>query len=212
MLIDHIGLLFFSIATPVGFLCRMIGRLTCPIMCYFLAEGFVHTSSRKKYALRLLTFALISQPAFSLLRQGDLLSTKLNMLFTLLISFLILWCYKSIPHKIWKWIPMLMLLFVARYCDYGTLAPFLVAAFYFLRHHRGKQMAAFACLAAVYSLCRILPQFEAYQLIYCGLFVTVPLLLLYNGKRGGEHPMHKWIFYVFYPLHMLALCLIAFCI
>ena len=115
MLIDHVGYLFLSVDTPAGFLCRLIGRLTCPIMCFFLAEGFAHTSSRKKYAVRLLGFAIVSQPVYSLMKTGKLFSTSFNMLFTLLIAFLILWCYEDIPHSIWKWLPILALLFVARY-------------------------------------------------------------------------------------------------
>ena len=45
-----------------------------------------------------------------------------------------------------------------------------------------------------------------YQL---GVFL-VPLLLhyTYNGKAGSKKPIHKWFFYVFYPLHLLVLGLL----
>lgn len=208
MLTDHFGYLFLSVETPLGFLCRLIGRLTCPIMCYFLAQGFAYTSSRKKYALRLLAFAILSQPIFSVLKSGTFFSTSLNMLFTLLVSFLILWCYEDIPHSIWKWVPILALLFVARYCDWGTLAPISVLAFYLFRKKKWMQMTAFACIAAVYAARRILPAFKPYLLIHLGLFAAIGLLLLYNGKRGSGQAFHKWFFYVFYPLHILVLLLI----
>ena len=70
-------------------------------------------------------------------------------------------------------------------------------------------MAVFACLAAVYVVRRIIPAFQPYLLIHLGLFAVIPLLLLYNGKRGAKHAFHKWFFYAFYPLHMLALILIG---
>ena len=39
---------------------HIIGRLTCPIMCYFIAEGYYYTKSFQKYALRLFLLAIVS--------------------------------------------------------------------------------------------------------------------------------------------------------
>ena len=66
MVLDHVAFLFippFSLSYQI---CRFIGKLTAPIMCYFLAEGYNYTSSKVKYGTRLLIFAIISQFAFSL--------------------------------------------------------------------------------------------------------------------------------------------------
>ena len=56
MTVDHVAWLLFpgypAAAVPV--IMHIIGRITCPIMCFFIAEGFYHTHDRKKYALRLL--------------------------------------------------------------------------------------------------------------------------------------------------------------
>lgn len=41
-----------------------------------------------------------------------------------------------------------------------------------------------------------------------GTFLSVPLLLLYNGESGKKSKGAKWFFYVFYPLHMTVLGLI----
>ncbi|MBP0980785.1 MAG: hypothetical protein J5968_01150, partial [Oscillospiraceae bacterium] len=41
---------------------------------------------------------------------------------------------------------------------------------------------------------------------------ALPLILCYNGKRGGENcpkPIRKWGFYIFYPLHLAALATIV---
>ena len=42
-----------------------------------------------------------------------------------------------------------------------------------------------------------------------GLLLFLPFLFLYNGERGSRNPFHKWFFYLFYPLHLLALGLLC---
>ena len=68
MTVDHVAWLLFpgypAAAVPV--IMHIIGRITCPIMCFFIAEGFYHTHDRKKYALRLLALAVVSHFAYLL--------------------------------------------------------------------------------------------------------------------------------------------------
>lgn len=67
MTVDHIAWLLFpgyaKGALPV--VMHIIGRLTCPIMCYFIAEGYYHTRNIRKYTFRLFLFAVISHFAYS---------------------------------------------------------------------------------------------------------------------------------------------------
>ena len=60
MLIDHLAWAFVPLDTPLAQGMHTVGRLTAPIMAYFLAEGYVHTRSFRRYALRLGVFALLS--------------------------------------------------------------------------------------------------------------------------------------------------------
>ena len=83
MLIDHAGLMLFNDNPTM----RMIGRLAFPIFAFFIAEGFRYTKSKARYAARLLIFALISQPFYAFAHGETLMTSDLNMIFTLLLSF-----------------------------------------------------------------------------------------------------------------------------
>ena len=54
MTIDHIAWLVFPgySKPPLALLMHLIGRMTCPIMCFFIAEGYYHTRDLNRYTLR----------------------------------------------------------------------------------------------------------------------------------------------------------------
>lgn len=41
--------------------------------------------------------------------------------------------------------------------------------------------------------------------VQLGVFLAIPLLCCYNGKRGSGGRAAKWGFYIFYPAHLLVL-------
>lgn len=71
--------------------CHILGRISFPIFCFLLAEGFFHTHSLKKYILSLGIFALISEPIYDLANTGNLFSLEQqNVLFTLSLGLSVL--------------------------------------------------------------------------------------------------------------------------
>ena len=72
MTVDHIAWSLFPGYSmhPLALLMHAIGRLTCPIMCYFIAEGYHYTRSFQKYALRLLLLAIVSHFAYQFFSFG----------------------------------------------------------------------------------------------------------------------------------------------
>ena len=62
MTIDHIAWLLYPGYTTdiIPITMHIIGRITCPIMCYFIAEGYHYTKDINKYTKRLFLFAFIS--------------------------------------------------------------------------------------------------------------------------------------------------------
>ena len=68
MTADHIAWLLFPgyPAEPLPIILHIIGRLTCPVMCFFIAEGYHYTHDVKKYTARLFVLAVISHFAYVL--------------------------------------------------------------------------------------------------------------------------------------------------
>ena len=66
MTIDHIADLLYP-GMPnniISNIMHIIGRITAPIMFFFICEGFYYTKDLKKYITRLFIFSLISHFAY----------------------------------------------------------------------------------------------------------------------------------------------------
>lgn len=210
MLIDHIGMFLIPITMPLGMLCRVLGRLTAPIMCLFLAEGFVYTSSKEKYAFRLFIFAFISQIAYSFAHYRNLLVLDFNMIYTLFLSFLMLMLIENEKRALLKWLMVIFLFVLSFFGDWGGIAPLWVLLFYRFRESVNKRAFAFSAVAILMVLismisCVMRGANWYGELWQTGLFLFLPFLYLYNGKKGKVSPFHKWFFYIFYPLHLIVL-------
>ena len=237
MLFDHLGYIFISIRTPFGLFCRIFGRLTAPIMCYFLAEGFHYTSSRKKYLLRLGLFALIAQPAYSRAFHGVWLGTDLSMLYTLFLCFLMLCAYEGLEKPWLKWPAVLALIALCHFGDWMIVPPLWVLGFHVYRGQPKKQFAVFTLVVLGFTLYEILASLQRlapgglpamlgsmslgefwrtiwtqrtwkYNFVQLATLLAIPLLRSYNGEKGRGGAFSKWFFYVFYPAHLFFYALI----
>ena len=219
MLLDHIAMLLFTKNSNIALYStfRFIGRLTAPIMCYFIAEGFYYTHSRKKYGERLALFAVISQFAYTFAHHKNILTsnlfTDLNVIYTLFIGFLVLVCYEKISNPILKWTSTVLLIMLSGMGDWGIIAPVFILVFYAFRDNIQAKLICFTLASGFEVLSDIIFMISKHRPWYgeiwqAGIFLIIPLLLMYNGKKGKSSAFNKWFFYIFYPLHLLVLGLI----
>lgn len=179
-------------------LSRDIGRIAFPIFCFLLVEGFLHTRSISKYAQRLFLFALISEIPFDLTLRGNWYSPdKQNVYFTLFIGLLVLvgirWITQNGTRNLFlAVIPIAAGMYLALKIDtdYNYKGVFLIAILYMMRYSRLYQ-----CIGGAAATAWELPAPLAYIPVY-----------LYNGKRGLRL---KYLFYWFYPAHLMLLWIIA---
>lgn len=213
MLLDHIAAFLLEGGTPLIGVLRFFGRLTAPVMCYFLAEGYRYTSSRKKYGLRLLLFAVISQIPFMLVNRMNLSAFTFNMIFTLLLCFGVLYACEHIMSREERIGAVGALILLSIFGDWGIFAPLWTLIFWRYRGDRKRMLQYYSAAACLENLMCVvtlvqngLPWYQEWWQLGCFLFI--PVCLFYNGERGGGGAAAKWVFYLFYPVHLLVIWLL----
>lgn len=213
MLIDHIAWAFVPFNSTPGIIMHVIGRITAPTMCYFIAEGYYHTKNLKKFFLRLSIFAIISHFTFVFMETGKFIDTEnfyTGVIYTLALGLLALFVCDKVKY-IWLKIPIVLLIcFVASFGDWGYVAVAWILAFGLNRDKPVKQILWFSAISITFitvSTVMLLMQYpqapiDTYFWQF-GVFLAIPLILLYNKKLGSNNKFNKWVFYVFYPLHSL---------
>lgn len=193
MTADHIGAVFF----PEIPLLRWIGRLAMPVLCFFIGEGLRHTRSPRRYLLRLTGFALLSELPFDLAFYGGIEWGHQNVYFTLALGLLALWAVQSRGMEGWLLALTAALAAELLGCDYGMYGVLLILLLDRFHHARSEQLAA----AALLNLAFFGLQTQTLSLI------ALPLLWLYNGKRGRDD---RRLFYLYYPAHLCVLGILRF--
>lgn len=223
MVIDHIGSIIFesilvqrgilelTAATADSFLeanmvlyttymvFRTIGRISFPIFCFLTVQGFLHTHNIKKYLLRMLLFAFISEIPFDIVFSNSLMNWEFqNIFFTLLLGIITMRGIQIAEQKEnWNMIGRIVFgafsialgLIAAKYlkADYGIDGILAIIIMYVFR----RWQTISAGLGSIpLTMGRIAP-----------VFSMIPIHL-YNGKKGRDI---KWLFYWFYPAHILLL-------
>ena len=102
MLLNHIANALLPAGAPLTNLFLCIVYFTAVTMCYFLVEGYGYTHSKRRYAGRLLGFAVLAQLPYQLAfpENGMAGFVQFNMLFTLLLCFLILLVQENVSATI----------------------------------------------------------------------------------------------------------------
>ena len=185
MLFDHAGAFIFP---SLSFL-RVIGRISFPIFAYQLSLGYSMTSNRKKYAERLLFFALISQIPYHLLT-GEF---RLNILFSLALGIFAIWAIEKKNYQYFFFI--IPFSFLVSYQFYGLL---MILIFYFLKN-KIILFFSFFLIVAFYSL-HHLNSVQMFS-IFSFAFIFYPFLKIKLPQR---------FLYVFYPVHLFLILIIRF--
>jgi len=187
MTIDHIGWLFFPQLTFL----RIMGRIAFPIFAYQITLGYQKTNNIYKYMLRLFVFSIISQIPYAFLTNG------LNIFFTLLIGLIMIYLKDRI-NTIGGLLPLVLIYFAD--FDYGIYGLLMIYSFYIFKANKFKSALSMAFLTVIFSVYYNIPT-QAFSII------ALPFIF-FEFKKGIT--INKYVFYSYYPVHLLTLGLIRY--
>lgn len=206
MLLDHAG----RELLPQFEILPIIGRLAFPLFAYMIAEGCTYTKNRKKYFLIIALIAVGCQTVFFITTR----SLYQNVLITFSLSIAIIFSADNFIRKknIRSFLTAFLVFGAAVFLcvflpdilsstdfriDYGIAGVLLPVTVYFAPEKKSKTVC-FTIMLCVISL--VMGSIQWYSLL------SLPLLILYNEKRGKKNL--KMLFYIFYPAHLAIIYLI----
>lgn len=185
---------------------RLAGRISFPIFCFLLIEGFLHTRNLGKYMIRLAVFAFISEIPFDLAFSGKIVyASYQNVFFTLLLGLLTITMLEYIAKHFSNQnlfctlcnivsLAAGMALAELLKTDYGAMGVLTITAMYLFRKNRVLEMLSGCIILTLMNFIEVTS------------FIGILPVKLYNGKRGLNL---KYFFYAFYPVHLFLLYLIC---
>lgn len=213
MTIDHLTWTIFPGYQAVWYVYALhcVGRLTAPIMWFFIAEGCYYTHDKKRYVGRLFLFAVISHFAYDFAFGIPFFGTeagafnRTSVMWSLAIAAVLIFTVQKeeIPILV-KYIAIFGGCILAFPSDWSSIA---VMAPFFLYQHRGdfkKQAADIIFWSLIYAIVYFFFLDRLYGTLQMFTFLTIPLLSQYNGERGTWKGM-KWLFYLYYPAHLIVI-------
>ncbi len=222
MLLDHM----WATVVPGNMWMTCVGRLAFPIFAFFAVEGYFHTRDLRKYLLRLLVFALISEIPFNLMTGGGVFYPfHQNVLWTFLLALGCVWIIERVRAR-GSWyltVPAAAAVAGLGYLaglltmvDYGGCGVLMVLVFYVLLGSRWRQrlgqLLGLAWINGVLLAGLTLPvqlfgrTFEFPQQMLAVL-ALVPIWM-YRGRQGPHNRVIQLACYAFYPVHILILAVL----
>lgn len=228
MTVDHIAWAMFN-GYPTALLplvMHIIGRLTCPIMCYFIAEGYHYTRNINKYTFRLFAFAFVSHFAY-IFASNDFVDFKSfipfyygNFLNQTSVMWSLAWGLVMLRiadskriKSIYKVLLVILICIITLPSDWSCIAALCIMAIGTNRGDFRKQMSWMIFYVALYSLVYFFAIDKAYGILQMGVVFSITVIAMYNGKRGKNPKINKfmkWFFYIFYPAHLFVIGLINY--
>lgn len=204
MLIDHLGATLFP---EIGL--RIIGRIAFPIYCFLLTEGIAYSRNHRRYGVRLLIGALLSEIPYDLLFYGRMTWAHQSVMVTLLLGFImVLWGRKRNSLIL----PFAVCFFAAEFwgTDYGGWGIALIALFAMTTNLAGSWIWQTVGMAAIFFA------MDSYRVNFGGIRIPIQMfgllalvpIWLYSGQKLTNQKWLQWVFYLFYPAHLAALLIL----
>ena len=179
-------------------------------MWFFVCEGFFYTKNLRKYLLRMGIFAVISHFAYcfafgiNVVPFAGGIFNQTSVIWPLFWAIVALWLLNSATMlKTWQKFLLLMLINLITFpADWSCIAVMAIVFMYSNRGNLQKQIGWMMFWVVIYAVVSFFCVNKVYAVVQLGVILVYPLLSLYNGQKGKANWM-KWLFYVYYPAHLI---------
>ena len=200
MTLDHIG----SYLLPQFPVLRMIGRLSMPIYAFLIAEGCHYTKNKGKYLGLMAGLALVCQLVYYFV-MGSL---YMCILVTFSLSIVLIYGLQYVQKQKNAWACLVFFLLLAGVYWVSVELPNALHGFDIDYGFKGILLPVFFALGTTKSQ-KLLGGTIGMCILAMGStlqwysLLALPLLAIYSGLRGkGDY---KYLFYIYYPLHLVAI-------
>ena len=120
--------------------------------------------------------------------------------------------YEKIQNNVLKWFCVILLIALSIPCDWTIIGPLFVLIFYLNKNSKKDTTIWYSIIITIINnnfFFLLNNEYHWYgELWQLGLFMFIPVLYIYDGKKIKLNIFNKWIFYVFYPLHFIIIGII----
>ncbi|MBY0595693.1 TraX family protein [Bacillus bingmayongensis] len=209
MVIDHV----YTYIPGMPMWMHHPGRIVAPIFFYFVVEGFFYTRNRKKYATRVFMWAAIMFAGSALIQyifptEGRL-SNNIFLSLGLGIVLLIAIDYTKRTKNYLVGIPAAIIAaLLGMFTEASIFGVVMTLIFYFFKEKKSWLIITYTLFSLI-DVPTLITSGEIFTDM--GLFgynnqwmmvFALPFLFLYNGERGLNNAFTKYMFYIFYPVHL----------
>jgi hypothetical protein len=202
MIIDHYGAIFQS----SELIFRYIGRLAFPIYCFLIVEGYFYTKDVKKYATKLLIFALISEIPFDYAFFGRIDWSHQNIFFTLFIGLIAIFLLDNPKNKN-SFNSLIIILAATSLANFLNTDYSFIGIIYILAFYKTKSYSRLNRVLIVGAI-MFITNYLSTSYIQQFSLLALPIIFLYNGKQGLKIKALQMFFYIAYPLHLAIFAII----
>ncbi|WP_202709704.1 TraX family protein [Sporosalibacterium faouarense] len=189
MVVDHVGVLLY----PDLIIFRIIGRLSFPIFAYLIALGADRTKNITSYIIRLLMFGVLVQEVYVLVFGVY----RLNIFFTLAFGLLAIYAYKEKNILIAFIVSLLGYYIPVSYSLYGVIT---ILIFYIFKEYKIMLLIGFFLLNLIFI--------DKYTQLQLFSMFSLVFIFLESRISSLKISFNKYLFYGFYPIHLIVLYLI----
>jgi hypothetical protein len=212
MVSDHIGASLLN-GNPWF---RAPGRLAFPIFAYLIAFGFKHTKDTEMYLCRMIFFGFISQYIYNI-AQSNYLFQDLNILLSFSLAIASLKLYEKNQNILIIIVAMLAAEF--SHLDFGFNS--ILAVFLYYKASSNRQIVLYTVIVAIASILFKVKmvilshpgifdiasylQVDPFIYVYLMAIFASPFIIAYRNSNFSQGIKAKYLFYVFYPAHLLVI-------